>query len=190
MEFFDVVRARHSIRAYDGRPVEPEKLQQILDMVRSAPSAGNLQAFEIYLVCDQPTKAALAKASGDQDFLMQAPINLVFCSRAALSKVKYEERGQDLYCLQDATIACAFAMLAATALGLSTVWVGAFDEHAVQEAVRVPKDQRPIAILPIGYGAEAPRFKVKRVTQELQALRGFKVKRVIQELQAFRGFRA
>ncbi len=123
MEFFDVLKARHSIRAYDSRPVEPDKLQQILEAVNGAPSAGNLQAYEVYLVCDDARKAALVQAAGDQEFLLQAPVVLVFCAHAALAEAKYEQRGAQLYCIQDATIACTFAMLSATALGLSCVWV-------------------------------------------------------------------
>jgi nitroreductase len=167
MEFFEVLNARHSIRAYDGRPVEPEKLQQILEAVQGAPSAGNLQAYEVYLVCDESMKAELARAAGDQGFLMQAPINLVFCSHAVLSSIKYEQRGSDLYCTQDATIACTFAMLAAAALGLSTVWVGAFDENEVRSIIHAPEVQRPVAIIPIGYPAETPRIRSRRSLTEL-----------------------
>ncbi len=167
MEFFDVLNVRHSIRAYDARAVEPEKLQQILNAINSAPSAGNLQAYEVYLVCYDHTKRALAKAAGDQDFLMQAPINLVFCSHAALSAVKYGERGSSLYCVQDATIACTFAMLTAASLGLSTVWVGAFDDEAVRSIINAPKGHRPVAILPVGYAAETPRFRPRRSLADL-----------------------
>jgi nitroreductase len=50
MEFFDVLKVRHSIRAYESRPIEPEKLQQLLQSINCAPSAGNLQAHEVYHV--------------------------------------------------------------------------------------------------------------------------------------------
>lgn len=167
MEFFDVLKARHSIRAYDPRPVEPEKLEQILEAANAAPSAGNLQAYEIYVVCGDAQKAALVNASAGQEFLAQAPINLVFCAHAALSAVKYAVRGEQLYCVQDASIACTFAMLAVTALGLSTVWVGAFDEDAVRFAIGAPADHRPVAILPIGYAAESPRTGSRRELTEI-----------------------
>jgi nitroreductase len=167
MEFFDVLEARHSIRAYDPRPVEPERLQQILEAANGAPSAGDLQAYEIYMVCGNAQKASLVNASGGQEFLAQAPINLVFCAHAALSAVKYAVRGTQLYCVQDASIACTFAMLAATAFGLSTVWVGAFDEDAVRSAIGAPADQRPVAILPIGYAAESPRIGSRRKLIEI-----------------------
>jgi nitroreductase len=50
LEFFEVLRLRRSVRAYESRPVEPEKLQRILTAANSAPSAGNLQAYEIVVV--------------------------------------------------------------------------------------------------------------------------------------------
>jgi nitroreductase len=167
MDFFDVVKERHSIRGYRDQPVEQEKLQQILESINRAPSAGNLQAYEVYLVCDVKHKTALVKASYDQEFLAQAPSVLVFCSHAARSAGRYGKRGADLYCVQDATIACTFAMLAATALGLSTVWVGAFDEDAVRRIVGAPQAHRPVAMLPVGYAAEAPRIRSKRSLNEL-----------------------
>lgn len=167
MDFFDTVKARHSIRAYRAQAVEPEKLEQIFQAIQRAPSAGNLQAYEVYLVNDAEHKHALVKAAYDQEFLSQAPLVLVFCAHAARSEGRYGKRGVELYCVQDATIACTFAMLAATALGLSTVWVGAFDEEAVREIVGAPKEHRPVAMLPIGYAAEPPRNRPRRRLDDL-----------------------
>ena len=162
MEFFDVLSQRHSIRAYHSTPVEPEKLEQILQAINRAPSAGNRQAFEVYLVQDAPRQARLVEAAHGQEFLAQAPLVLVFCAHPALSQVRYGVRGETLYTIQDATIACTCAMLAATALGLSSVWVGAFDEDSVQAVIAAPPDQRPVAMLPIGYAAEEPRLRDRR----------------------------
>ena len=167
MDFFDVVKARHSIRAYKEQPIGPEGLQQILEAINRAPSAGNLQAYEVYLVCDAKRKTALVEAAYDQEFLAQAPIILVFCAHAARSAGKYGKRGTDLYCVQDATIACTFAMLAAAALGLSTVWVGAFDEDAARRMIGAPLTHRPVAMLPVGHAAEAPRIRPRRSLNEL-----------------------
>jgi nitroreductase len=79
---------------------------------------------------------------------------------------KYQERGARLYAIQDATIACAFAMLAATALGLGTVWVGAFDDAAVQRVLGCHA-LLPVAILPIGYPAEEPEPTPRRSLADL-----------------------
>ncbi|MEW6402144.1 MAG: nitroreductase family protein, partial [Chloroflexota bacterium] len=159
---FEVINERHSIRAYENRSIEADSLQKILEAVNRAPSAGNLQAYEVYVVADSDCKRALVRASHGQEFLAQASVVLVFCANAALSRVRYEKRGMELYCLQDATIACTFAMLAATALGLSTVWVGAFDEKAARQIIKAPEGHRPVAMLPIGYAAEPPRLRPRR----------------------------
>jgi len=65
MEFFEVVKQRHCIRAFDSKSLEPDKLQEILRAATSAPSAGNLQAYEIYLVRQARLLAALADAAGN-----------------------------------------------------------------------------------------------------------------------------
>jgi len=167
MEFFDVLAARHSIRAYAKTPVEDEKLDRILATINQAPSAGNLQAFEVYVVTNGDDRAALADAAGGQDFVAQAPVVLVFCPHAARSAERYGKRGTGLYCLQDATIACTFAMLAATALDLSSVWVGAFRESIVRRIICAPQTHRPVAMLPIGYPAEGARIRARRELSDL-----------------------
>jgi nitroreductase len=156
MEFFEVIKERRSIRAYRPQPIEPRALEKILETSRRAPSAGNLQAYEIYVVDEEQGKSALTAAALGQEFIGQAPVVLVFCAHADRSSGKYGRRGVDLYCLQDATIACTFAMLAATALGLSSVWVGAFDEGQVRKILHTPPSHRPLVILPLGYAAESP----------------------------------
>ena len=167
MDFFTVLKKRHSVRLFGDRTVEGEKLQQILEAINRAPSAGNLQAFEVYLVRETQHRTALVKAAGDQEFLAQAPVVLVFCTHAARAADRYQNRGMELYCVQDASIACTYAMLAATALGLSTVWVGAFDEKAVHDIIGAPGDERPVAMLPVGYAAEAPRIRERRDLKDL-----------------------
>ncbi len=167
MDFFEVITNRHSMRAYKPDPIEPEKLQQILDAINRAPSAGNLQAYEVYVVRQAGQRMALAQASWGQDFIAQAPLALVFCTHPALTVGRYAQRGVNLYSPQDATIACTFAMLAATALELSTVWVGAFEDDAVWKVIGSPEGQTPVAILPIGYASKPPRLTPRRKLDEL-----------------------
>jgi nitroreductase len=167
MDYFEVIDGRQSIRAYQHKPIEPEKLQQVLQAVNRAPSAGNLQAFEVYLVCDQVCKSVLAGAAYDQGFLAEAPVVLIFCAHASRAVRQYGQRGADLYCVQDATIACTFAMLAAAALGLSTVWVGSFDEDRVRSVIGAPRTLRPVAVLPVGYPAESPPRRPRRALEDL-----------------------
>jgi nitroreductase len=167
MDFFDVVNSRQSIRAYQDTPIDPAVIQQILDTINRAPSAGNLQGYEVYLVTNRDVIQALARSTNGQDFIAQVPLVLVFCAHPARSAQRYRERGTSLYCIQDATIACAYAQLAVTALGLASVWVGAFNEEAVRAAIGVGHELRPVAFLPIGYAAETPERRSRRALVEL-----------------------
>jgi nitroreductase len=171
MEFFEALEKRRSIRAYSTRPVEEETLHKVLEAAHSAPSAGNLQAYDVFLVREPERRVALARAAHEQYFIAAAPVSLVFCTNPTRNAWKYHERGRRLYALQDATIACTYAMLAATALGLSTVWVGSFAGAAVHETIGSPAGLEPVAILPIGYAAEGPpkrpRLPLAEVVHEI-----------------------
>ncbi len=167
MEFYEIVSKRRSIRSFSSQPVEEEKLQKILETANRAPSAGNLQAYEVYVVRDEAGRQTLSTAAFRQQFVQSAPVVLVFCANPVRAAARYGRRGERLYASQDATIACAFAMLAATAEGLSTTWVGAFDDAAVHAAIGSPEGLRPVAILPIGYPAENPGATARRRLSDL-----------------------
>jgi nitroreductase len=167
MDFFELMRGRRSIRAYKTQPVEEEKLKRILVAANGAPSAGNLQAYAILIVRDAATRLALSRAALGQESLVQVPVVLAFFAHPQSSMAKYKSRGVELYSLQDATIACAYAQLAATAQGLGTVWVGAFDDDAVRTALKAPVEWRPVALLPIGYPDESPAPTTRRTLDDL-----------------------
>jgi nitroreductase len=152
---FEVIAQRGSSRAFTSKPVPDALLQQILQAANRAPSAGNLQAYRIFVVSDSRTRHVLASACGEQDWVAQAPVTLVFFADPMRSGNRYGQRGRQLYCVQDATTACAYAQLAATALGLGSVWVGAiFQPDVIRDALGITGVEWPVAVLPIGYPAE------------------------------------
>jgi len=167
MSFFSLIQTRRSVRLFKDTPVEAEKLQKILEACNLAPSAGNLQGYEIYVVTIPEQRQGLVMAALGQGFLAQAPVDLVFCANPQRSEGKYGKRGRELYSVQDATIACTYAMLAAQALDLATVWVGAFQEVPVRQAAGIPEDLIPVAILPIGYAGEDPKPRPRRWLDDL-----------------------
>ncbi|MEN3037747.1 MAG: nitroreductase family protein [Candidatus Kryptonium sp.] len=167
MNFFEVLRKRRSVRKFKDEPISEDKLKLIYEAINSAPSAGNLQAYEVFVVKDKNKLKQLADAALSQEFIAQAPLALVFCANPARSRWRYGSRGEELYSLQDATIACAYAQLSATALGLGSVWVGAFDEDEVRRIISIGKNLIPIAILPIGYPDESPEPTPRREIKDL-----------------------
>ena len=166
VDFTELITARRSVRSFTDQTIEPEKLQAVLSAAAAAPSAGNLQAYEIYVVKQPRVRAGLARAA-DQSFIAEASVILVFFANPGRAARRYGVRGRDLYALQDATIAAAYAGLAAVENGLATVWIGAFDDRAVGQAIGAPGDWQPVAMLPIGYAAETPSSTPRRELTDL-----------------------
>ena len=166
MEFFDVIRQRRSVRSYKNEPVDEEKLKMVCEAANMAPSAGNLQSYQVRVVRDTAKRKALAAAAHDQGYIAEAPICLVFFADAERSAQKYGDRGAELYSVQDATIAGTFAMLAAVNVGLATVWVGDFDEKKVQQVLEM-ETLRPVAMFSLGYAAEQPNPSPRRAIEEI-----------------------
>lgn len=167
-DFFETVRHRHSVRKYQATSaIEPEKLHAILEMACAAPSAGDLQAYQITVIHDQATRDALREAANGQDFISAAPVCLVFSADPRRSAERFGERGASLYAIQDATIAATYAQLAIVAAGMGSTWVGYFDDNAVKKVLDSNDNLQPIAILSVGYPAELPEPTPRRCLDEV-----------------------
>lgn len=162
MEFMELLRVRHSVRRYLSRPVPEGLVTKILEAVRTAPSAGNFQAYEIYLVSGGTKMQALADATFNHGWIAEAPMALVVCTNAA----RCEYDGKEHWALQDASIAATLAHLAIVDLGLSTCWVGAFIPAKVAEVVAAAEGHVPMAVLPFGYANEVPQESTRRTVDE------------------------
>lgn len=163
MEYFEVVQKRQSIRKYQSRHIEPEKLDAILRAANLAPSAGNFQAYEIYVVTSELKRKAIAQNTFQMQWIANAPVLIVFCTHAA--RCEYDSR--EVCALLDASIATTHAMLAVTALGLGACWIGAFDPAKMAAEIGTPAGITPIAILAIGYPDETPERTTRRSLSDL-----------------------
>ena len=156
MQLFEAIRGRHCIRRFRPDEVEQDKVERILEAAKEAPSAGNLQARDFIVVRDSEKRRELAKAALSQNSVSEAPLAIVVCANPGKSTAKYGSRGEELYCIQDATAAVQNILLVVHSLGLGACWVGAFDENSVRKVLGIPPGIRPVAIVPVGYPAEEP----------------------------------
>lgn len=164
---FELLRNRRSIRVFKKKGINSRNvLKRILEACDMAPSSGGLQTYEIYYVKNHTTRKKIVSAAHNQEFLAGAPLLLVFCANASRSAHRFGTRSR-LFSVQDATIAAAYAQLTTYALGLTTVWTGAFDEKKVSEILNLPREHRPVAMLPIGYPNESPAAKTTRGPKDL-----------------------
>jgi nitroreductase len=159
--FLSFVASRASVRDFTPSPVEEAGIEAILQAARTAPSAGNREAWDVVVVTDGELREALAEAALSQPHVREAPCVLAVCANYIRSMSRYGERGI-FYAIQDATIACTYMMLAAHAAGLGSCWTGAFDEEVVREVLDLPGHLRPVALLAIGRG-RAPAGRTGRM---------------------------
>ena len=149
MDFQALSAARYSLRKFDSRPVEPEKLNLVLEAGRNAPTAHNYQP-QRFFVLQSPGAVERAEACSMSRF--HPPVILAVCYDPAVSW-KREYDGKD-HGEIDAAIAVTQMMLQAADLGLGTTYVGLFDPEKLLEAFPEMAGTRPIALLPLGYPAE------------------------------------
>jgi len=158
------MKRRRSTRKFDSKPVEEWKVGKILAAADTAPTAGNFQGFEIFHIKNTRMKEKLVKAANDQPYV-NAPLVLVFCKNQSRVKLKFPDRMLAKFAVQDATLAAAYSQLAATALGLSTIWIGMIDEKKVAKIIKT--DLMPSSLLCIGYPVKRKHPKPRRNLSDL-----------------------
>ena len=163
MEFSALIAKRYSVRAYKPTPVEEEKLQQVLEAARLAPTAANRQPFQLVVIHTAGREAELRRIYR-RDWFVQAP--LVICACAIPSQGWVRRDGKN-YSDVDVAIVMDHLILAATNLGLGTCWIAAFDPVAAREILHLPNDVEPIALTPLGYPADQPKPKERKALSDL-----------------------
>lgn len=163
MDFSALIKRRYSVRAYRSDPVEKDKLDQVLEAARLAPTAANRQPFRIIVSHSEGRQEEMRRLY-DRDWFVEAPILICVCAVKSEAWVSKEKRN---YVYVDVAIVMDHIILAATDLGLGTCWVGAFDKDVAREVFGLPDDFEPILMTPIGYGADQPEPKERKSIDEL-----------------------
>jgi nitroreductase len=167
MNVQEAIIKRRSIRKFLNKNIPDEAIEELIEALRWAPSAGNLQSRYFYFVYNKEIKEKLAEAAFGQKFLATAPLVIVICADLKTSAGKYSQRGKDLYSIIDASLSVENLFLQAVELGLGCVWVGAFDENKVAEILDLPENLKPIGIIPVGYPAENPKPTSRKKNEEI-----------------------
>ena len=162
MTVAECIRNRYSCRAYQDKAIEREKLDQIFEAARRAPSAKNLQDWRFVVVTDKETRQKISAAANDQQFLKEAAAVIIACSNN-----DYVMRcGQPIGPI-DVAIALEHICLQATELGLATCWVGSFYPEKVRPIVGIPDDVAVIELMAIGYPADKAKEAVREPIEKI-----------------------
>ena len=163
MDFSELVQERYSVRVYKPDPVEKDKLAQVLEAARLAPTAANRQPFQLVVIHTAGREAELRRIYG-REWFVQAP--LVICACGVMDQTWIRRDGKS-YNDVDVAIVLDHLILAAANVGLGTCWIGAFDAGAAREVLGLPEGVEPVAFTPLGYAADTPGTKKRRALSEL-----------------------
>jgi len=161
MDFAQVIRQRYSVRAYQKREIPEDVLQRVIDSFALAPTAANRQPFGLVIIHTAGREQELARIYKADWFAKQPPIVVCVCAIPSQAWVRRDGKN---YADVDVAIAMDHLILAATAEGLGTCWIGAFDPAAAKEVLGLPDGVEPIVFTPLGYPADtAPAKRRKKV---------------------------
>lgn len=163
----NIIKNRRSVRKYLDRPVPDNLIDKILDTARFAPTVWGHQPWEFVVVKNTETKKQLVKTSGNQNWMLGAPVFIIVCINMKIAGVRFGERGEKLYGIQTTAMATQNILLAAESLGLGACWVAEFSENTVSVVLQCPDYIRPAAIITLGYPAEKPAAPARQPLEEI-----------------------
>jgi nitroreductase len=164
MNVLEEIVKRRSVRAYNGKPVEEDRLARIMEAGRLAPTARNGQDWRILIVSDPETRNALVdRASPGQPFLKLAPILLAAC---ALNPQYVMRCGHPAY-LIDLAIVLEHIALQAVREGMGTCWIGSFDEAQAKSVLKVPAAVRIVELMSLGHSDSLPDARERKPVTDL-----------------------
>jgi nitroreductase len=163
MDFHELIRIRRSIRAYRPEEIADDVLQRVLMAARVAPTACNLQPFQLVVITDPDVRAQMKEAYA-KDWFCQAPVLVAIC---VLPDKAWKRKDGFSSADLDAAIVMDHIILAATEEGLGTCWICSFDEPKAKQILGVPEDVRIVAMTPLGVPAAEPVPFVRKSLHEL-----------------------
>ena len=197
MEFKDIVMQRYATKQFDGRMIDEQTLFALLDMIRFAPSAFNLQPWKIKVVSAGKIKEKMRPHANDQPQITSCSHILVFCANTELENLAdrvirtLAQSGMDAsmvsqyaaimkgyiasmspeqrfaFAREQIHIALANAVNGAKSLGIDSCPMGGFDPAATAEVLFLPEEYVPVVLCAVGYAADIPPAKWRFPREEI-----------------------
>lgn len=169
------IENRRSVRKYLNKKVEEEKLVQILESARLAPSGSNTQPWNYIIIESEKTREKLSKADNNQSWMMTAPVFIVCVAdiRCRIDKnqdIRLDENSPEpelKQIIRDTAISIEHILLEADNVGLATCWTAWFKQEDVRPVLNIPEDKYVCGIITLGYADETPKQRPRRKFEEI-----------------------
>lgn len=170
----EAIKNRRSVRKYLNKPVEDNKIKEMLESARLAPSGNNTQPWKFIIIKSEEMKTKVMKASHNQSWMMEAPVFIVcvadISTRINAKNIILDENSSEddlKKIIRDTAIATENLVLEAEYLGLNTCWIAWFTQNEIRKSLNIPNDKYVIAIITIGYGAEKPNQRPRKNIEDI-----------------------
>ncbi|MFW6028835.1 MAG: nitroreductase family protein [Halanaerobiales bacterium] len=158
IDALETIKTRRSVRKYKDKKVEKEKIYELIDAARLAPSGKNIQAVEYVIIENEKRREKLANIVSGGDFIADAPLTIAVISK----KCEHD--------IEDGSAATENILLSARAQGLDSCWVAGYKKDyskGVEKFLELSGDYRLISLLAIGYSEQRPKPPNKRSIEEV-----------------------
>ena len=169
------ILSRRSVRKYENKPVEEEKLYEILESCRLAPSGNNTQPWRLIVIRSDEMRNKIAEVAHNQTWMTQAPVYIVCVADSSCrvdnsDSIKIDENSSEFIVKQlirDTAIGADYMTLQAEALGLGTCWVAWFKQKDIRALLGIPEDKFVVCILTVGYPDGKPNQRPRMSLEEI-----------------------
>ncbi len=164
------IKHRRSVRKFQEKPIEEEKLLEILEAARLAPSGNNKQPWVFIVIKNEENRKKVAQVTGEQLWIASAPLVIVAVADLSARTDRYEGQYLDeespqfdlKRSIRDTAIAVEHILLEADNQGLGACWCGAFKQEGIRPVLNIPDDKFVLAVIPVGYPAEQPKARPRK----------------------------
>lgn len=169
------IEMRRSIRKYIHKQVENEKITELLEGARLAPSGNNTQPWHYILVKSDEMRRKVMEASHNQKWMLTAPIFIV-CVADVRCRIKEDI---DVYLddnspqdevkriIRDTSISAGYMLLQANNLGLGVCWVAEFTQEEIRPVLNIPHDKYVVGVITVGYPDEKPKARPRKKIEDI-----------------------
>jgi nitroreductase len=178
------IKMRRSIRKYLDKSIEDEKIIQLIESARLAPSGSNTQPWHFIIVKSELAKQKLAEVSHNQKWMLSAPVFIVCVAdirsrinddiHLTLDENSPQEEVKQI--IRDTSIAIEHILLEAKNLDLGTCWVAWFTQKEIRPILNIPSDKYVVGVITVGYTDEKPTPRPRKELEKIIHYENWQIK--------------